>query len=182
MPWADPNWPITPGPPPPPNSLGPPPVPGLLVHAWQLRTAWVVNVARRNLKANRGFSGQLSLLCEQFFDLVQTEICPAAAQPFLHSQPRRNFFADSLYHQPGLLPSSVAFNCLGCTHRPVSLGFPSQVNGLSTMGIIEDEVKGLHAKLEGLESRIKSLESRQFGGPLTAEQIRMILIGPPGAG
>lgn len=50
------------------------------------------------------------------------------------------------------------------------------------MGIIEDEVKGLHAKLEGLESRIKSLESRQFGGPLTAEQIRMILIGPPGAG
>ncbi|KAH8769896.1 adenylate kinase-domain-containing protein [Diaporthe sp. PMI_573] len=50
------------------------------------------------------------------------------------------------------------------------------------MGIIDDEVKGLHAKLEGLESRIKSLESRQFGGPLTAEQIRMILIGPPGAG
>lgn len=50
------------------------------------------------------------------------------------------------------------------------------------MGIIEDEVKGLNAKLEGLEARIKSLETRQFGSPITTEQIRMILIGPPGAG
>lgn len=51
------------------------------------------------------------------------------------------------------------------------------------MGIIEDEVKNLQAKLDGLETRIKTLESRQFGGPgTTAEQIRMILIGPPGAG
>lgn len=51
------------------------------------------------------------------------------------------------------------------------------------MGIIEDEVKALHAKIEGFESRIKALETRQLGGqPSTAEQIRMILIGPPGAG
>lgn len=49
------------------------------------------------------------------------------------------------------------------------------------MGIIEDEVKALHAKLEGFESRINALEKRQFG-PSTSEQIRMILIGPPGAG
>lgn len=51
------------------------------------------------------------------------------------------------------------------------------------MGIIEDEVKALHAKLEGFESRIKALESKQVGGSVsTAEQVRMILIGPPGAG
>lgn len=51
------------------------------------------------------------------------------------------------------------------------------------MGLIEDEVKGLQAKLDGLENRIKTLESRQSGAkPSTAEQIRMILIGPPGAG
>lgn len=53
----------------------------------------------------------------------------------------------------------------------------------SKMGIIEDEVKALHAKLEGFETRVKALEARQFGEkPLTGEQIRMILIGPPGAG
>lgn len=51
------------------------------------------------------------------------------------------------------------------------------------MGIIEDEIKALNSKLEGFESRIKALETRQFGGQSsTAEQIRMILIGPPGAG
>lgn len=51
------------------------------------------------------------------------------------------------------------------------------------MGLIEDEVKGLQAKLDGLENRIKDLETRQFGSKgSTAEQIRMILIGPPGAG
>ncbi|ROW17263.1 hypothetical protein VPNG_01263 [Cytospora leucostoma] len=50
------------------------------------------------------------------------------------------------------------------------------------MGIIEDEVKGLSAKLEGLEARIKTLEARKTGSPVTTEQIRMILIGPPGAG
>lgn len=51
------------------------------------------------------------------------------------------------------------------------------------MGIIEDEIKSLHAKLEGFESRVKALETRQSGGkPLSTEQIRMILIGPPGAG
>lgn len=51
------------------------------------------------------------------------------------------------------------------------------------MGIIEDEVKGLHAKLEALETRIKDLETKHLGSkPLSSEQIRMILIGPPGAG
>lgn len=50
------------------------------------------------------------------------------------------------------------------------------------MGIIEDEVKGLSAKLESLEARIKTLEARKTGSPVTTEQIRMILIGPPGAG
>lgn len=51
------------------------------------------------------------------------------------------------------------------------------------MGIIEDEVNGLHGKLSALEERIKALEQRQFGSsPKTSEQIRMLLIGPPGAG
>lgn len=58
----------------------------------------------------------------------------------------------------------------------------SALNSADKMGIIEDEVKGLQGKLDVLESRIKALETRQFGEKSTAEQIRMILIGPPGAG
>ncbi|ROT40316.1 adenylate kinase [Sodiomyces alkalinus F11] len=51
------------------------------------------------------------------------------------------------------------------------------------MGIAEDEVKALNSKLEALELRIKNLEQKSFGtSGKTAEEIRMILIGPPGAG
>jgi adenylate kinase len=52
------------------------------------------------------------------------------------------------------------------------------------MGYLEDEVKRLHTVLSGVEGRLKALEERQFGGSSgkTAEEIRMILIGPPGAG
>ncbi|KAG7130051.1 Adenylate kinase like protein [Verticillium longisporum] len=51
------------------------------------------------------------------------------------------------------------------------------------MGIIEDEVKRLTGVVEGLESRIKSLEQKSFGTTTkSAEEVRMILIGPPGAG
>jgi hypothetical protein len=52
------------------------------------------------------------------------------------------------------------------------------------MGYLEDEVKRLHTVLGNVEGRLKALEERQFGKPSgkTAEEIRMILIGPPGAG
>jgi adenylate kinase len=52
------------------------------------------------------------------------------------------------------------------------------------MGYLEDEVKRLQTVLSSVEGRLKALEDRQFGGKTgkTAEEIRMILIGPPGAG
>ncbi|KAI0429030.1 adenylate kinase-domain-containing protein [Xylaria sp. FL1042] len=50
------------------------------------------------------------------------------------------------------------------------------------MGAIDNEFKRLHDVVTSLEERVKRLEQRQSGQPLTTESIRMILIGPPGAG
>lgn len=51
------------------------------------------------------------------------------------------------------------------------------------MGFVDDEVKRLTATVEKLESRIRGLEEKAFGGAARqSEEIRMILIGPPGAG
>ncbi|KAI1354103.1 adenylate kinase-domain-containing protein [Xylaria sp. FL0043] len=50
------------------------------------------------------------------------------------------------------------------------------------MGAIDSEFKRLHDVVTSLEERVKRLEQRQSGQPLTTESIRMILIGPPGAG
>ncbi|KAH0498694.1 hypothetical protein TgHK011_005934 [Trichoderma gracile] len=51
------------------------------------------------------------------------------------------------------------------------------------MGFVEDELKHLRDVIGGLESRIKQLEQRATGAtPVTTESLRMILIGPPGAG
>lgn len=53
------------------------------------------------------------------------------------------------------------------------------------MGAIEDQVQKLHQVVASLEGRIKDLEVRHLGGssaPKSTEEIRMILIGPPGAG
>ncbi|KAK1728152.1 hypothetical protein CaCOL14_000555 [Colletotrichum acutatum] len=49
--------------------------------------------------------------------------------------------------------------------------------------LVEEAVKKLTNTVESLESRIKSLEDRAAGGSgkLTTEEVRMILIGPPGA-
>jgi adenylate kinase len=52
---------------------------------------------------------------------------------------------------------------------------------------VEEEFSGLRSRLASLEERVKSLEKRQNGGSgtgavSTAESIRMILMGPPGAG
>jgi hypothetical protein len=50
------------------------------------------------------------------------------------------------------------------------------------MGAIDTEFKRLQDVVSSLEERVKRLEHRQSGEPLTAEGIRMILMGPPGAG
>lgn len=53
------------------------------------------------------------------------------------------------------------------------------------MGYIDDEVKRLQGVIDSLEGRVKALEHRQFGGSApktTTEELRMLLIGPPGAG
>lgn len=48
---------------------------------------------------------------------------------------------------------------------------------------IEEEVKRLTGVVDTFEARIKALEARLAGEPpKSAEEIRMILIGPPGAG
>ena len=51
------------------------------------------------------------------------------------------------------------------------------------MGVIDQEFKRLEDVVSSLEDRVKRLEQRQSGdAPLTTEGIRMILMGPPGAG
>ncbi len=52
------------------------------------------------------------------------------------------------------------------------------------MGFVEDELKQLKDVIGNLDSRIKSLEQRATGSsaPVSTEEIRMLLIGPPGAG
>ncbi|PNP41316.1 adenylate kinase 1 [Trichoderma gamsii] len=51
------------------------------------------------------------------------------------------------------------------------------------MGFVEDELKHLRDVISGLDSRIKQLEQRATGSTsIDAESLRMILIGPPGAG
>lgn len=51
------------------------------------------------------------------------------------------------------------------------------------MGAIENELKRLQDVISGLDDRVKNLEQRSSGTtPLTTDGIRMILIGPPGAG
>ncbi|KAM5345600.1 hypothetical protein ACJ41O_011461 [Fusarium nematophilum] len=50
------------------------------------------------------------------------------------------------------------------------------------MGFVEDELKQLKDVISTLDSRIKKLEARATGSPVSTEDIRMILIGPPGAG
>lgn len=52
------------------------------------------------------------------------------------------------------------------------------------MGHLDDEIKRLQGIIANIEGRVKALEERQFGGSQkkSAEELRMILIGPPGAG
>lgn len=52
------------------------------------------------------------------------------------------------------------------------------------MGFVEDELKQLKDVIGNLDSRIKSLEQRATGSvaPVSTEEVRMLLIGPPGAG
>lgn len=52
------------------------------------------------------------------------------------------------------------------------------------MGYLDDEVKRLQGVIANLEGRVKALEDGRLGGSSkkTADEVRMILIGPPGAG
>lgn len=50
------------------------------------------------------------------------------------------------------------------------------------MGFVEDELKQLKEVIDGLDSRIKQLEKRTMGFAPSTEEIRMIIMGPPGAG
>lgn len=50
------------------------------------------------------------------------------------------------------------------------------------MGFVDDELTKMKDVISNLESRVKRLEGRQGGPGAAAEDIRMILIGPPGAG
>ncbi|KAG6009822.1 adenylate kinase [Claviceps maximensis] len=50
------------------------------------------------------------------------------------------------------------------------------------MGFVEDELKQLKEVIHSLESRIKQLETRTMGFSPSTEEIRMIIMGPPGAG
>lgn len=50
------------------------------------------------------------------------------------------------------------------------------------MGVIDDEMKRLQDVVSGLEDRVRRLEQRQSGGSISTESVRMILMGPPGAG
>ncbi|KAI1106353.1 adenylate kinase cytosolic [Jackrogersella minutella] len=50
------------------------------------------------------------------------------------------------------------------------------------MGIIDDEMKKLQDVVSGLEDRVRRLEHRQSGDSIPTGSVRMILMGPPGAG
>ncbi|KAI8630697.1 adenylate kinase-domain-containing protein [Xylariaceae sp. FL1651] len=50
------------------------------------------------------------------------------------------------------------------------------------MGIIDNEFKRLQDVVTTLEERVKRLEQRQSGENTSPDGVRMILIGPPGAG
>lgn len=61
---------------------------------------------------------------------------------------------------------------------------PPKVNS-AEMGVIDNEFKRLQDVVTGLEDRVKRLEQRQSGDGQTKipeDGVRMILIGPPGAG
>ncbi len=53
---------------------------------------------------------------------------------------------------------------------------------VAKMGVIDNEMKKLQDVVSGLEDRVRRLEQRQSGESITSESVRMILMGPPGAG
>ncbi|KAK3321480.1 adenylate kinase-domain-containing protein [Cercophora scortea] len=52
------------------------------------------------------------------------------------------------------------------------------------MGYLDEEVKRLQGIIDTIEGRVRDLETKQFGSSSkkTTDEIRMLLIGPPGAG
>lgn len=67
---------------------------------------------------------------------------------------------------------------------PIGLSLTSKSPQTVKMGFVEDELKQLKSVISSLDARVKQLEHRATGtaGPVTTDEIRMILIGPPGAG
>jgi len=71
------------------------------------------------------------------------------------------------------------------TFRPISFSHTRHSQPIpDKMGYLDDEVKRLQGIINNIEGRVQALEGRQIGGgqKKTAEEVRMILIGPPGAG
>jgi hypothetical protein len=50
------------------------------------------------------------------------------------------------------------------------------------MGVIDNEVQRLHDIVSKLEQRVEKLEERRSGETKPTDGVRMILMGPPGAG
>jgi len=92
-------------------------------------------------------------------------------------------------HPVSIPPSSSSSHLLPCSPRPGHSPPPPHHRhhppASVTMGYIDDEVKRLQGIIDNLDGRVKALELRQTGDaprPKTVEELRMILIGPPGAG
>jgi adenylate kinase len=50
------------------------------------------------------------------------------------------------------------------------------------MGVIDQEYKRLQDVVTSLEKRVEQLEQRQSGNVKSTDGVRMVLMGPPGAG
>ena len=50
------------------------------------------------------------------------------------------------------------------------------------MGVIDQEIQRLRDVVTSLDQRVQSLEQRQTGEVKSTDGVRMILMGPPGAG
>ena len=80
-----------------------------------------------------------------------------------------------------LFSPSTPFHSLPIVHPcwPAQAGLATWAN----MGAMEDEMQHLKSVVQKLEARIRDLESRGSGdAPKAPSDVRMILIGPPGAG
>ena len=111
---------------------------------------------------------------------------PTLRSAFLFQRCLPHEFPQRLNLQLVDLPPIAPSNCLPVIYLQLPAPKLDATSRKHTdkMGYLEDEVKRLNTVLGSVEGRLKALEERQFGksSGKTAEEIRMILIGPPGAG